>query len=163
MSAWTPGYQIGPYDLLSLIGAGGMGEVWKARDGRLDRTVAIKKLKENHGARFEQEARAIAALNHSNICQIYDVGTDYLVLEYIEGQPLKITRRAGRTTLSIELPFADRDDLELGRRGDELLVRVGPYRRAITLPDSLRNKPVADASLKQGRLKVVFEGSGADG
>jgi arsenite-transporting ATPase len=79
------------------------------------------------------------------------------------GQPLKITRRAGRTTLSIDLPFADRDDLELGRRGDELLVRVGPYRRAITLPDSLRTRPVADASLKQGRLKVTFEGGAGDG
>lgn len=74
-----------------------------------------------------------------------------------EGQPLKITRRAGRTTLSLELPFADRDDLELGRRGDELLLRVGPYRRAITLPDSLRSRPVVDATLKQGRLRVIFE------
>ena len=80
-----------------------------------------------------------------------------------EGQPLKITRRGTRTTLSLELPFADRDDLELGRRGDELLVRVGPYRRAITLPDSLRTKPVADATLRQGRLRVVFEGSGHGG
>jgi arsenite-transporting ATPase len=80
-----------------------------------------------------------------------------------QGQPLKITRRGGRTTLAIELPFADRDDLELGRRGDELLVRVGPYRRAIALPDSLRTRPVADASLKQGRLRVTFEGSEADG
>jgi len=80
-----------------------------------------------------------------------------------EGQPLKITRRAGRTTLSLELPFADRDDLELGRRGDELLVKVGPYRRAISLPDSLRSRPIADASLKQGRLKVIFEGSADDG
>jgi arsenite-transporting ATPase len=79
-----------------------------------------------------------------------------------EGQPLRITRRAGRTSLSLELPFADRDDLELGRRGDELLVRVGPYRRAITLPDSLRNKSVIDASLKQGRLRVTFEGSADD-
>jgi arsenite-transporting ATPase len=79
-----------------------------------------------------------------------------------EGQPLKITRRAGRTTLSLELPFADRDDLELGRRGDELLVKVGPYRRAITLPDSLRNRAVLDAALKQGRLKVTFEGSADD-
>jgi arsenite/tail-anchored protein-transporting ATPase len=79
------------------------------------------------------------------------------------GQPLKITRRGGRTTMSLELPFADRDDLELGRRGDELLVKVGPYRRAITLPDSLRSRPVADASLKQGRLKIVFEGSADDG
>jgi arsenite-transporting ATPase len=78
------------------------------------------------------------------------------------GQPLRITRRAGRTTLSLELPFADRDELELGRRGEELLVRVGPYRRAITLPDSLRNRPVVDATLKQGRLRVIFEGSADD-
>ena len=79
-----------------------------------------------------------------------------------EGQPLQITRAGGRTTLSIELPFAERDDLELGRRGDELLVKVGPYRRAISLPDSLRSRAVADASLLEGRLTVVFEGS-ADG
>lgn len=74
------------------------------------------------------------------------------------GQPLRITRRGARTTLTLELPFADREDLELGRRGDELLVRVGPYRRAVTLPDSLRGKRVTDASLRQGRLRVVFEG-----
>jgi arsenite-transporting ATPase len=80
-----------------------------------------------------------------------------------EGQPLRITRRAGRTTLTLDLPFADREDLELGRRGDELLVRVGPYRRAITLPDSLRSRPVKDASLKQGKLKVTFEGRPGDG
>jgi arsenite-transporting ATPase len=76
-----------------------------------------------------------------------------------EGQPLSVQRRNGRTVLSLDLPFADRDDLELGRRGDELLVRVGPYRRAVLLPDSLRARPVADASLKRGKLKVTFEGS----
>jgi arsenite/tail-anchored protein-transporting ATPase len=80
-----------------------------------------------------------------------------------EGQPLKVTRRNGRTTLSLELPFAGKDELELGRRGDELLVKVGPYRRAVMLPDSLRNRAVADASLKQGKLRVVFEGSADDG
>jgi arsenite-transporting ATPase len=80
-----------------------------------------------------------------------------------EGQPLRVSRRNGRTTLALDLPFADRDDLELGRRGDELLVRVGPYRRAVILPDSLRTKAVRDASLKQGTLKVVFEGSADDG
>ncbi|HUS62067.1 MAG TPA: TRC40/GET3/ArsA family transport-energizing ATPase [Acidimicrobiales bacterium] len=79
-----------------------------------------------------------------------------------DGQPLRITRRGGRTTLSLELPFAERDDLELGRRGDELLVRVGPYRRAITLPDSLRHRSVVDATLRQGRLRVIFEGSADD-
>jgi arsenite-transporting ATPase len=79
------------------------------------------------------------------------------------GQPLQIARQDGRTTLSLELPFAARDDLELGRRGDELLVKVGPYRRAITLPDSLRSRSVADATLDQGRLVVTFEGSATDG
>lgn len=80
-----------------------------------------------------------------------------------EGQPLRITRRNGRTTLVLELPFADKGDLELGRRGDELLVKVGPYRRAVTLPDSLRSRAVLDATLKQGRLRVSFEGSADDG
>jgi eukaryotic-like serine/threonine-protein kinase len=66
-----------------------MGEVWKARDTRLGRMVAIKCLKVPQGERFEQEAHAIATLNHPNICQIYDVGPDYLVLEHIDGKPLQ--------------------------------------------------------------------------
>jgi eukaryotic-like serine/threonine-protein kinase len=66
-----------------------MGEVWKARDTRLGRIVAIKRLKGEHRARFQQEAHAIAALNHPHICQIYDAGPDYLVMEYIEGQSLR--------------------------------------------------------------------------
>ena len=90
------GDRIGPYEILARIGAGGMGEVWKARDTRLDRIVAVKRLKGQHSARFEQEARAIAALNHPHICQIYDVGPDYLVLEYIDGHPLRGPLAAGR-------------------------------------------------------------------
>ena len=92
----VPGTRIGPYQILSAIGSGGMGEVFKARDTRLDRIVAIKRLTQ-HSERFEQEARAIAALNHPHICQIYDVGPDYLVLEYIEGAPLRgpLTARRG--------------------------------------------------------------------
>ena len=82
------GDKLGHYEILAPIGAGGMGEVWKALDPRLNRIVAIKQLKGQHTARFEQEAHAIAALNHSNICQIYDVGPDYLVMEYVEGKPL---------------------------------------------------------------------------
>src|SRR6202171_2011248 len=81
------GEKLGPYEILAPIGAGGMGEVWKARDTRLNRIVAIKRLNGQHGERFEQEARAIAALNHPNICQIHDIGPDYLVLEYIDGKP----------------------------------------------------------------------------
>jgi eukaryotic-like serine/threonine-protein kinase len=82
------GKMLGPYEILSLIGTGGMGEVWKARDTRLGRIVAIKKVKEQHSERFKQEARTIAALNHPYICQLHDIGPDYLVLEYVEGKPL---------------------------------------------------------------------------
>jgi serine/threonine protein kinase len=99
--SFAPGARIGPYEILSLLGEGGMGEVWKARDTRLDRTVAIKRLKGEHGARFQLEARAIAALNHPHICQIYDVGPDYLVLEYVEGRPL-----AGPMSTELALPLA---------------------------------------------------------
>lgn len=85
LSPWT---RLGPYEMVSRIGAGGMGEVWKARDHRLDRTVAIKSVQEQFSDRFEREARAIAALNPAHICQLYDVGPNDLVMEYIEGKPL---------------------------------------------------------------------------
>ncbi|MGI8663725.1 MAG: ArsA family ATPase [Acidimicrobiales bacterium] len=73
-----------------------------------------------------------------------------------QGEPLKVTKRGGAYTLTLQLPFADHDDLEVGRRDDELLVRVGPYRRALLLPDSLRRRDVTGAALKQGRLRVSF-------
>src|ERR1035438_4917157 len=84
-----PGRRLGPYEILEAIGAGGMGEVYKARDTRLDRAVAIKVSKEQFSERFEQEARAVAALNHPHICQLYDVGPNYLVMEFVVGTPLK--------------------------------------------------------------------------
>ena len=86
---FTAGDRLGPYEILGSIGAGGMGEVWKARDTRLDRIVAIKTSAQAFSERFEREARAIAALNHPNICQIYDVGPDHLVMEYVEGTEIK--------------------------------------------------------------------------
>src|SRR5258708_4083623 len=85
----SPGTHLGPYEILAPIGAGGMGEVYKARDTRLDRIVAIKVSKTEFSERFEREARTIAALNHPHICQLYDVGPNYLVMEYVEGTPLK--------------------------------------------------------------------------
>jgi len=96
--ALSAGTKLGPYEVISALGAGGMGEVYRARDSRIDRTVAIKTLQanllenEDLKQRFEREARAISSLNHPNICSLYDVGhqdgVDYLVMEYLEGEPL---------------------------------------------------------------------------
>ncbi len=92
------GRQLGPYEIVSAIGAGGMGEVYKARDTRLDRTVAIKVLPEHVAAdpdlkqRFEREAKTISSLNHPHIYTLYDIGqeggTDFLVMEYLDGETL---------------------------------------------------------------------------
>ena len=84
-----PGEKLGPYEILSPIGEGGMGAVWKARDARLGRDVALKVSKAEFTARFAREARTVAALNHPNVCQLYDVGPNYLVMELIDGVPLK--------------------------------------------------------------------------
>src|SRR5438105_12273670 len=85
----SAGEKLGPYEILAFIGKGGMGEVWKAYDPRLKRDVAIKVSAAQFSERFEREATVIAALNHTNICTLYDVGPNYLVMEYIEGMPLK--------------------------------------------------------------------------
>src|ERR1700688_1653311 len=82
----TAGQRLGPYEIDARIGAGGMGEVYRARDTRLDRIVAIKISQERFSERFEREARAVAALNHPNICTLYDVGPNYLVMELVEGE-----------------------------------------------------------------------------
>ena len=102
----TVGTRLGPYEILAPIGAGGMGEVYKARDTRLDRIVAIKVSAEQFGERFEREARAIAALNHSNICTLYDVGPSYLVMEYIAGTPLLSPAQSAPLPLDVALKYA---------------------------------------------------------
>jgi predicted Ser/Thr protein kinase/tetratricopeptide (TPR) repeat protein len=80
--------QLGPYRIVGVMGAGGMGTVYQAMDARLNRMVAIKVSEARFNARFEREARAVAALNHPHICTLYDVGPNYLVMEYVEGRPL---------------------------------------------------------------------------
>ncbi len=85
----TSGTLLGPYEILEVIGKGGMGEVYRARDPRLNRDVAVKVSAAQFTERFEREAKAIAALNHANICQIYDVGPNYLVMEFIQGESPK--------------------------------------------------------------------------
>jgi Tol biopolymer transport system component/tRNA A-37 threonylcarbamoyl transferase component Bud32 len=104
-----PGTRLGPYEILSPVGAGGMGEVYKARDTRLDRSVAIKVLASRLSgdgdprARFEREAKAISALNHPHICTLHDVGregdSEYLVMEYLEGDSLSHRLTKGRLPL----------------------------------------------------------------
>jgi len=90
----APGVRLGPYEIVSRLGAGGMGEVWRAKDTRLDRCVAVKTLPAQFAQnaqlrlRFEREAKTISQLNHPNICTIYDVGDDYLVMELLEGESL---------------------------------------------------------------------------
>src|SRR6266702_1629776 len=107
MKPWVAGTQLGPYMLLVPIGAGGMGEVWKAQDTRLGRAVAIKRLKAEHTERFKREARAIATLNHPHICTLHDVGPDYLVMEYVEGAPLRSPLPADEAVrLAIEIAGA---------------------------------------------------------
>src|SRR5512143_3441585 len=115
------GARLGPYEVLSSLGAGGMGEVYKARDTRLDRTVAVKVLPEHLSSstelrqRFEREARTISALSHPHICALYDVGNqegvEYLVMEYLEGETLAERLARGRVpleqTLSYGIEIAD--------------------------------------------------------
>jgi len=100
MTTVQPGSQLGPFQILAAIGSGGMGEVWKAHDTRLNRIVAIKVVHARFSERFEREARAVAALNHPNICQLYDVGPNYLVMELVEGQTLEERIREGAIPLA---------------------------------------------------------------
>jgi eukaryotic-like serine/threonine-protein kinase len=100
------GDKLGPYEILSALGAGGMGEVYRAHDSRLRRDVAIKVSAERFSERFEREARAIASLNHPNICTLFDVGPNYLVMELVEGETLASLIKAGPLPLETALDYA---------------------------------------------------------
>src|SRR5579864_4300369 len=113
--ALTPGTRLGPYEIQSALGAGGMGEVYRARDTRLERTVAIKILPSplssnpELNTRFEREARAVSALNHPHICHLYDIGsqdgTAFLVMEYLDGETLAQRLTKGPLPLKQALEF----------------------------------------------------------
>lgn len=100
------GASLGPCRIESRLGKGGMGEVFRAVDTRLGRAVAIKTTREKFSGRFEREARAISSLNHPNICTLYDVGPNYLVMELIEGETLADRLKSGPLPLKIALPYA---------------------------------------------------------
>src|SRR5947209_5427183 len=112
----APATRLGPYEIQSALGAGGMGEVFRARDTRLDRTVAIKVLAQHLSAtpdikeRFEREARSISSLNHPNICALYDIGQhdgiDYIVMELLQGESLAERLAKGPISLKELLKIA---------------------------------------------------------
>src|SRR5262245_56733013 len=113
--ALSAGTRLGPYEIVSALGAGGMGEVYRARDTRLERSVAIKILPSHLSSnterkqRFEREARAISRLSHPHICALYDIGhqngTDYLVMEFLEGNTLLDRLRKGALTTELVVRY----------------------------------------------------------
>ncbi len=134
----SAGTRLGPYEIVAPIGAGGMGEVYKATDTRLHREVAIKVSAEHFSERFEREARAIASLNHPHICTIYDVGPSYLVMELVEGPTLVERIEQGPVTLEEALGIA-------GQIADALEVA--------------HEKGITHRDLKPGNIKIKPSGT----
>ena len=134
----SAGDRLGPYEIVAAIGRGGMGEVWKARDPRLNRDVAIKVSALQFTDRFEREARAIAALNHPNICTLFDVGPNYLVMEYIEGPTL------AERILPGPIPV------------DEAL---GIAKQIASALDEAQEKAIVHRDLKPANIKIKADGS----
>src|SRR5579862_9380710 len=132
------GEKLGPYEITAPIGKGGMGEVYRARDTRLKRDVAIKISAERFSERFENEARAIAALNHSNICHLYDVGPNYLVMELVEGPTLADRIKEGAIPLDEALAIA---------------------RQVAEGVEAAHEKGVVHRDLKPGNIKIKPDGT----
>jgi eukaryotic-like serine/threonine-protein kinase len=177
------GTQLGPYQIFAAIGKGGMGAVYRARDTRLGRDVAVKVAQERFSARFEREARAIAALNHPHICQIHDVGPNYLVMEYVEGQPLKgpVPVNEALTIASQILDALDNahrkgithrdlkpDNILLGKAGVKVLDfgLAKMEQRSGASSDAIATEPLTDEGTVLGTLQYMspeqIEGRGAD-
>src|SRR5258705_10401914 len=128
----TQGTRVGAYEILALIGTGGMGSVYQARDTRVGREVAIKFSAERFSDRFSREARATAALNHPNICQLYDVGENYLVMELVPGT-------------SAEGPFPVETALNYVRQIAEAL-------------DAAHEKGIVHRDLKPANIRITPDG-----
>ena len=153
----TAGERLGPYIVHALIGKGGMGEVYRAHDPRMGRDVAIKVSAESFSERFEGEVRAVAALNHPNICQVYDVGPNYLVMELIEGESPK-----GPLAAETALAFAEQiaDALEAAHAKGIVHCDLKPGNIKI-LPDG-RVKVLDFGLAKVTRALAASGGSAAD-
>ena len=131
------GERLGPYEIVALIGRGGMGEVYRAHDSRLRRDVAIKVSAAQFSERFEREARAIAALNHPNICHLYDVGPNYLVMELVEGPTLAERLKQGAAPLE---------------------TAIGIAKQIADALEAAHDKGIVHRDLKPANLKITPEG-----
>jgi serine/threonine protein kinase len=131
------GTRLGPYEILAPLGAGGMGEVYRARDPRMGREVAIKVSAERFSDRFEREVRAVAALNHPHICHLYDVGPNYLVMELVEGSTLAERIASG--------PIPLEEALHIARQIAEAL-------------EAAHDKGIVHRDLKPANVKITREG-----
>src|SRR4029453_17319883 len=134
----SAGDRLGPYEIISPLGRGGMGEGFRARDTRVQRDVAIKTSADRFTERFEREAQAIAALNHPNVCTLHDVGSNYLVMELVEGPTLADRIAAGAIPL------------------DESLKLAAQIADALS---AAHRKNVIHRDLKPGNIKVKVDGT----
>src|SRR5438309_3877686 len=173
--------RLGPYEILAAVGAGGMGEVYRARDTRLDRTVAVKILPDHLASRaelrerFEREARTVASLNHPHICTLHDIGhqdgTDYLVMEYLEGETLAQRLLRGPLPLEQVLQYAIQiaDALDKAHRkgithrdlkpGNIMLTRSGAKLLDFGLAKLKQPAVISDATLTALPTSITGEGS----
>src|ERR1700687_5951143 len=134
----VPGTKLGPYEILAPLGAGGMGEVYRSHDPRLNRDVAIKVSSERFSERFSREAHAVAALNQPNVCHLYDVGPNYLVMELVEGPTLAERIQEGAMPLDEALPVA---------------------RQIADALDAAHEKGIVHRDLKPGNVKIKPDGT----
>ena len=177
--ALIPGTRLGPYEIVSLIGAGGMGEVFKARDTRLDRIVAVKVMpkhiaaREDLRARFEREARTVSSLNHPNICVLHEIGKqdgiDFMVLEYLEGETLAARIARGRLPIDQALKYAMQiaDALDRSHRKGVVHRDVKPANIMITreglkvLDFGLAKSAVSKARVDDATMTIALTEEGA--
>lgn len=174
----APGQRLGPYRIDALLGAGGMGEVFRGVDTRLDRPVAVKTCREEFSDRFHREARAISALNHPHICTLYDVGPSYLVMELLEGETLADRIKRGKLSMDQTLRYGGEIASALAeahakgithrdlKPGNIILTKSGAKVLDFGLAKSLRDETLTDTRLAVGTPAYMapeqLEATGSD-